>query len=160
MQDPRLHFVTATAIIVKKNSEGEREYLIVKRSPKEKAFPGRWTVPGGKLVLSEYKNLPKTNQDAWYNIIDWLLKKEVKEEVGLLIGAPNYLTDLAFVRPDGYPVVTLSYWCWYKSGKVRLCEDLIDSAWVKAGEAKRYDFMSDIDKEIVAVERLLRNSSG
>ena len=130
--DPRLHFVTATAIIVKKNSRGEREYLIARRSLKEKAFPGKWTVPGGKLVLTEYRNLPKTNQDAWYNIIDWLLKKEVEEEVGLKIDKPHYLTDLVFVRPDGFPVITLSYWCWNKSGKVKLGKDLIDYAWVAA----------------------------
>lgn len=159
MQDPRLHFVAATAIVVKKDPKGQRKYLIARRSLKEKAFPGRWTVPGGKLVLSEYKSLPKSNADAWYNIIDWLLKKEVKEEVGLKIGTPHYLTDLVFVRPDGFPVVTLSYWSWYKSGKVKLCEDLIEYAWVSAKEAKKYDFMSDIDGEIMAVECLLRNPS-
>ena len=159
MLDPRLHFVTATAIIVKKDSKGQRKYLIARRSLKEKAFPGRWTVPGGKLVQSEYGSLPKSNADAWYNIIDWLLKKEVKEEVGLKIDTPHYLTDLVFVRPDGFPVVTLSYWSWYKSGKVKLGKDLIDYAWVGAHEAKDYDFMSDIDKEILAVEHLLKNSS-
>jgi len=159
MLDPRLHFVTATAIIVKKNSKEERKYLIARRSLKEKAFPGKWTVPGGKLVLSEYKSRPKTNADAWYNIIDWLLKKEVKEEVGLKIDTPHYLTDLVFVRPDGFPVITLSYWCWNKSGKVKLGKDLIDYAWVGANQAKDYDVISGIDEEILAVESILRNSS-
>ena len=53
--DPRLHFVVATAIVVK-----DGKFLIVKRAPHEKAFPNRWTVPGGKLVLNEYKILPTT----------------------------------------------------------------------------------------------------
>ena len=52
--DPRLHFVVATAIIEKGG-----KFLIAKRAAREIVFPNKWTVPGGKLVLSEYKNLPK-----------------------------------------------------------------------------------------------------
>ena len=115
--DPRLHFVVATAIIVK-----DGKFLIAKRAPHEKAFPNKWTVPGGKLVLHEYEHLPKTTGlPMWYNVVDWVLKKEVREEVGLEIEKPSYLCDLVFVRPDGYPVVTLSYWAHYKSGEVALC---------------------------------------
>ena len=45
MQDPeKAHYVVATGIIVK-----DGKFLIAKRSEKEKRWPGRWTVPGGKL---------------------------------------------------------------------------------------------------------------
>ena len=74
--DPWLHFVTATAIIEKNG-----KFLIVKRSNSEKAFPGKWTVPGGKLVYREYKDLPyKTDFPQWYSMMDWLVRKEVREE--------------------------------------------------------------------------------
>ena len=150
--DPRLHFVVATAIIVKDN-----KFLIAKRASHEKAFPNKWTVPGGKLVLHEYGKLPKTaGFPQWYNVVDWVLKKEVREETGLEIGKPKYLCDLVFVRPDGYPVVTLSYWAGYKSGKVRLCKDLVDYAWVTAKEAKNYDLIEGIINELREVEKLLR----
>ncbi len=43
------HYVSATAIIVK-----EGKYLIAQRSPREKAFPNKWTVPGGKLEIKDY----------------------------------------------------------------------------------------------------------
>lgn len=111
--DPRLHFVTATAIVVRPRNETKSgagqaaqdfEYLIAKRAATEKAYPNMWTVPGGKLVAHEYAKTPKTTKDAWYNIIDWLVKKEVKEEVNVEIEKPKYLTDLVFFRPDGYPV--------------------------------------------------------
>lgn len=49
--DPRLHFVVATAIIVQAPTaaaQGRGRYLIAKRAPHEKAFPDKWTVPGGK----------------------------------------------------------------------------------------------------------------
>lgn len=151
--DPRLHFVVATAIVVR-----DGKFLIAKRSEAEKAFPGKWTVPGGKLVLSEYQNLPKTSEDhpQWYNVVEWVLRKEVREECGIEIGKPQYLCDLVFVRPDGYPVVTLSYWAPWESGEVVLsAKDLTDHAWVTAEEAKGYDLIDGIAEEIEDVAKLI-----
>jgi len=150
--DPRLHFVTATAIIAK-----DGKFLIAQRAAHEKAFPLKWTVPGGKLVRHEYEHLPKTaNFPQWYNVVDWVLRKEVQEEVGLEIHRPEYLCDLVFVRPDGYPVVTLSYWAHYKDGDVTLCKDLVDYAWVTAEEAKKYDLIEGIAGEIADVDKLIK----
>ena len=160
--DPRLHFVVVTGIIVK-----DGKFLIVKRALHEKAFPGKWTVPGGKLVRHEYENLPKrpyvegqkpSDAPQWYNLIEWCLNKEINEEVGLEKKNAKYLTDLVFIRPDGYPVVTLSYWCEWKSGEVKLCKDLIDHAWVTAEEAKNYDLIEGIAEEIEEVEKILDTS--
>lgn len=153
--DPRLHFVVATAIIVK-----DGKFLIAKRASHEKAFPGKWTVPGGKLVLHEYNHLPKTSptHPQWYNVVDWVLRKEVKEEVGLEIHKPQYLCDLIFVRPDGYPVVTLSYWAQYKDGEVGLCKDLSEYAWVTLDEAKDYDLIDGIWDELKSVDDILHSS--
>lgn len=152
--DPRLHFVVATAII-----EKDGKYLIAKRASREKAFPNKWTVPGGKLVLHEYQHLPKTSptHPQWYNVVDWVIKKEVKEEVGLEIHKPNYLCDLVFVRPDGFPVVTLSYWAKHAGGEVVLCKDLTDYVWVTIDEAKKYDLIDGIWDEIKAVDDLIKN---
>jgi 8-oxo-dGTP pyrophosphatase MutT (NUDIX family) len=149
--DPRLHFVVATAIIVK-----DGKFLIAKRAAHEKAFPNRWTVPGGKLVRHEYEQLPKDAEyGQWYNAVEWVLRKEVKEEVGLEIEKPNYLCDLIFIRPDGYPVVTLSFWARCKSGKVKLSKDLSDYAWVSLEEAKNYDLIEGIWNELSEVDKLL-----
>lgn len=153
--DPRLHFVVATAIIIK-----DGKYLIAKRASREKAFPNKWTVPGGKLVVHEYKKIPRTvsNYDGWYNITEWLVRKEVKEEVGLEIQKPNYMTDLVFIRPDGYPVVTLSYWAHYKNGDVKLCKDLTDFAWVTLKEAKKYDLIEGIFDELKMADKIIRQT--
>ncbi|MDP2598693.1 MAG: hypothetical protein Q8P49_02595 [Candidatus Liptonbacteria bacterium] len=171
--DPRLHFVTATAIVVRnrKVSDGERsrtmnvlEFLIAKRASHEKAFPNKWTVPGGKLVRTEYETLPKRSyadgqkeSDApqWYYIIEWLVKKEVLEEVNVEVEKPQYLTDLVFIRPDGYPVITLSYWCMYKSGEAKPGKDLTEVAWVTVEEAKKYDLIEGIWEEIRDVGKLV-----
>jgi 8-oxo-dGTP pyrophosphatase MutT (NUDIX family) len=152
--DPRLHFVVVTAII-----EKDGKYLIAKRSMTEKAFPGKWTVPGGKLVLNEYSQLPKTSEDhpQWYNVVEWVVRKEVREEVGIEIQKPQYLCDLVFIRPDGYPVVTLSYYAKYESGEVKLSdkEDLTQFAWVTPEEARTYDLIDGIAQEIEDVAKII-----
>lgn len=148
--DPRQHFVVVTGIVVR-----DGKMLIAKRSEREKAFPGKWTVPGGKLVRSEYEVLPTTSDThpQWYNVVEWVLRKEIREEVGLEIGTPHYLCDLVFVRPDGYPVVTLSYWAEWASGDVVLCDDLTEYAWVNPEEAKQYDLIDGIAEEITDAAR-------
>jgi 8-oxo-dGTP diphosphatase len=143
--DPRIHFVAVTAIV-----EKDGKFLIVKRSPKEKVWPNKWTVPGGKFVRTEYETLPKTppTSPQWYHVVEFVLRKEVREEAGIEIGTPVYLTDLVFIRPDGYPVVTLSYWARYKSGEVTLNQEMTDFAWVTPDEAKNYDLIDGIADEI------------
>lgn len=149
--DPRLHFVVATAVIVKGN-----KFLIIKRAPHEKAFPNKWTVPGGKLVTHEYRDLPKVKSyDGWYNVVDWVLRKEIKEEVNLQVRATHYLCDVVYIRPDGYPVVTLSYWAEYKSGRVKISKDFTDYAWITLDKLGDYDLIEGIDNEIRQVAKSL-----
>lgn len=110
--------------------------------------------------MHEYNKLPQTaGFPQWYNVVDWVLHKEVGEEVGLEIEKPQYLCDLVFVRPDGYPVVTLSYWAYYKSGEAKLCKDLVDHAWVMLEEAKNYDLIDGIWDELHDVSKLLQQKN-
>ncbi|MBM3257769.1 MAG: NUDIX domain-containing protein [Candidatus Nealsonbacteria bacterium] len=149
-----LHRVTATAIIHKEDGK----YLIVQRSPKKKAFPLRWTVPGGGLELDDYINTPKTNPDAWYYPLTNLLKREIKEETGLEVGDLKYLLDLTFVRPDNIPVITLSYYCDWQSGEVVLDEENVDYKWVDVEEAKNYDLIGGIIEEIEMVDKIIKKT--
>lgn len=163
--DPRLHFVTATAIVARKDADGMVRFLIAKRAAHEKAFPNKWTVPGGKLVRSEYENLPKkpyrpdmppADQPQWYGMMEWVVRKEVMEEVNVEVKDVKYLTDLVFIRPDGYPVVTMSFYCDYVSGGAKPGKDLTEVAWVTATEAKAYDMIDGIPEEIEDVEKIMK----
>ena len=166
--DPRLHFVTATAIVAKKDADGTARFLIAKRAAHEKAFPNKWTVPGGKLVRHEYEHLPKrpyqvgmkeSEAPQWYNMMEWVVRKEVMEEANVEVKNVQYLTDLVFIRPDGYPVVTLSFWCDYVSGDAKPGKDLTEVAWVTAAEAKTYDMIEGIPEEIGDVEKIIATKS-
>jgi len=149
-KDPHLHYVALTAIIHNKG-----KYLITKRSPYEKAFPNMWTVPGGRISVEDYINTPKNSGPAWYGAVVNSLKREVKEEVNLAIKNVRYLVDLTFIRPDGIPVVTLSFFADYKSGQVKLDEDAIDFKWVTPRQAKKFDLISGIYEEIVMADKLI-----
>jgi len=151
MDTKDLHRITSTAIIHK-----DGKYLIVQRSLSKKAFPGRWTVPGGGLELDDYINTPKQTPDAWYFPVIESLKREIKEETGLEVGKLEYLLDVAFVRSDGIPVITLSYYCDWKSGEVQLNDENIDYKWVSVEEVKNYDLIGGIIEEIKMADKILK----
>jgi len=148
MENICLHEVVITAIIVKDN-----KYLITRRSPSKKRFPGRWTVPGGKLETNDYVNLPKDTKDYWYNVLEQVLKREVKEEVGLDIGNIEYITSLATVHTDGQPSLVISCLADYVAGEVKLQTDETDKyEWVSLDEAKGYDLIDGIYDELVMAD--------
>ncbi len=148
----KLHYIVATGIVIK-----DGKYLITKRSPREKAFPNMWTVPGGKLETHDYIHLPKPSKSPqWYNVLELLVKREVSEEVGLKIKNVRYLTDLVFIRPDKIPVVTFSYYADWQSGKVKLDKDSIDFAWVTTREARKYPLIEGIWDELYMLDKVLK----
>jgi len=153
MYDPnKAHYVVATGIIVK-----DGKYLIAKRSEKEKAFPGKWTVPGGKLEVDDYKKRPQdTAAGQWYNICEDIVKREVMEEVGLKVKGLKYVTSLVFVRPDGISTLVISLAGDYAEGEVKLCKDLTDYAWVTLEEAKNYELIDGIYEEIEMLDNSLK----
>jgi 8-oxo-dGTP pyrophosphatase MutT (NUDIX family) len=147
------HYISATVIIVR-----DGKFLIAKRADWEKAFPGKWTVPGGKLKVLDYVLREKDSKYQWYNVVEDLCKRECTEEVGLGIKNIDYVTSLVFVRDDGIPVLVLSMWSEPvdKSAPVILEKCLVEYKWVTLEEAKHYDLIEGIYEELEMVEAKLR----
>lgn len=149
MENQYLHEVAITAIIQKGN-----KFLITKRSPTKKRFPGYWTVPGGKLETKDYTSLDKETKDYWYNVLERTLEREVEEEVGLKIKNINYLTSLATIHAGNNPSLVISCTAKYASGKVKLQEEeTVDYAWVTVKEAKKYQLIDGIYDELVMASK-------
>lgn len=149
MSETNLHEVAITAIIVK-----DGKYLITRRSPTKKRWPNLWTVPGGRLEVSDYANEPKDVADYWYNVLEKTLRREVREEVGLEIEHIAYLTSLATLHKDGPPSLVISCIADYKSGEVVLQTEETDAyAWVSLEEAKSYELIDGIYEELVLAEK-------
>lgn len=148
MENKYLHEVAITAIIVK-----DGEYLITRRALTKKRFPGKWTVPGGKMETSDYLKLPKDTEFYWYNVLERTLKRETKEEVGLEIANIEYVTSLARVHEDGSPSLVISCMADYVSGEVKLqAEENDQFIWVTLEEAKSNDLLDGIYDELCMVE--------
>jgi len=148
----KAHYIVVTGILV--NSEGK--YLITKRAEWEKAFPGRWTVPGGKLEALDYLLRKKDTSEHWYNVFENLLRREVMEETGLEIENIGYVTSMVYIRPDNIPCIIVSLFANPKSEEIKLCDALTESAWVDLKEAEKYDLIEGIYKELEILDNHLK----
>jgi 8-oxo-dGTP diphosphatase len=153
-EQDKLHFVVVTGIIIK-----DGKFLIVKRSPKEKAFPSLWTVPGGKLRKGDYTKTLKDTSDHWYNVLEKLLRREVEEEVGLNIKNIRYLLSLVYIRLDDWPTIVISLYCDYAGGEIKLSPELTDYAWVSASELKDFKLVAGLREEMEMVDKVLKGES-
>lgn len=139
-----LHEVAVTAIVVK-----DGKYLITRRVLSKKRFPGKWTVPGGRIQTDDYTNSLKDTDECWYNVLERVVRREVKEEVGLEIKNIEYLTSLATMDKEGIPLLVISCMADWERGDVVLQKSEADQfAWVTTKEANGYDLIGGIDKEL------------
>lgn len=146
-----LHFVTVTGILVK-----DGKYLIVKRALWEKAFPGKWIVPGGKLETKDYIHMKKDTSQHWYNVMEALLEREVMEEVGLKIKDIGYACSLSYMRSDNFPCLVVSLYATPLEGEVKLSSALTEYAWVTLEESKNYDLVEGMYDELVMLDTYLK----
>ena len=138
------HYLVVTGILVR-----DGKYLLVKRSEKEKAFPGKWTVPGGKVKVLDYVLREKDTGEHWYGVLEDALRREVEEEVGLRVGKIGYVTSMVYIRPDGVPALIVSLFAEpVGDEEVVLCSALTEYAWVTLEEAKGYDLIEGIYEEL------------
>ncbi len=146
----KVHYLVVTGILVR-----DGKYLITKRAEWEKAFPGQWVVPGGKLEVLDYVLRKKDTSHHWYNIFENLLKREVKEEVGLEVRNINYLTSMVYIREDGVPCIIVSLYAEPVGEEIRLCNALTEFAWVSLEEAKSYDLVDGMLEELEMLDKRL-----
>jgi len=158
------HYVVVTCILVR-----DGKFLIAKRADWEKAMPGQWTVPGGKLEVLDYALREKDTLHHWYNVFEDVCKKEVKEEVGLDVKNIEYVTSMVYIRSDKVPAVIVSLWGepvgevldGHDSGEpeVKLCPALTDYKWVTLEESKNYELIDGIYEEFEMLDKKLKTGS-
>jgi 8-oxo-dGTP pyrophosphatase MutT (NUDIX family) len=146
----KLFYVVTNGVIFHPKT---KRCLILQRSFKEKVHPGLWGVVGGKMEWSELaeNKITRWNHDVpnWEGLVEESLAREAEEESGLKTSEPKYLRSIAFIRPDGIPVVLIVFALKYKSGRVKIPVEFENFAWVNLKEAKEFDLIEGIDGEIV-----------
>jgi 8-oxo-dGTP pyrophosphatase MutT (NUDIX family) len=147
----KAHYIAITGIVRK-----EGKYLICKRSMQEKIFPGKWCVPGGRLMQEDFVHAQKDTHDHWFDVLEKQLQKEIKEECGIEIKNIGYVSNLALIRPNGFATVIISLYADFDSGDVKMNQpdELIDFAWVSLEEAREYDLIENIYEQIEKVHNM------
>ena len=147
----KLFYFVANVVVFR---ESDGRCLILKRSEREKVHPGKYAMPGGKL---EWKDMDlahptRMNGDVidFENAVEDLVARETREEAGIEIEKKlYYINSVAFVRPDGIPVILVKFAARYSRGNVTLNpHDFSDFAWVNEKEVEKYDYIKGIDEEI------------
>jgi 8-oxo-dGTP pyrophosphatase MutT (NUDIX family) len=147
----KLFYFVANVVIYR---ESDGKCLILKRDEREKVHPGRWGVPGGKLEWNDMDITKPTRMNGdvldFENAVERLLKREAYEEAGIeMQDGIAYINSMAFVRPDGIPVVLVKFAAKYKSGEVIIEKGAFtDHAWVDAEEVKKYPCIDGVDEEV------------
>lgn len=155
----KLFYFVANAVVYRRS---DKKCLILKRAEREKVHPGRWATPGGKLEWSDLDLAHPTriNGDVldFECAVEQLLKRETREEAGIEIeDGIVYINSVAFVRPDGIPVVLVKFAAKYKSGDVVVEEGgFTDHAWVSAEEVKRYECIDGVSDEVAKTIQLFK----
>lgn len=152
MYDPtKAHYIVITVII--KNGD---DYLLLKRAPHEKAFPNQWSVPGGKLETTDYKNRPKDTAHHWYNVAELVGIRETLEETGITIEQPKYLTSIIYERDDGIPTMIISMYAETTQREVILEKGHTAYAWVPLEKLQEYDLVDGIYEEFIMLDNHLK----
>ena len=150
-KENKLFYVVSNVVIYR---DSDQRCLILKRSENEKVHPGKYCTPGGKLEWEDLDldNPTRMNGDVidFENEIEKLLKREAKEEAHVEISDEiRYINSVAFIRPDGIPVVLTKFTAKHISGEVKIEEGAFtDFVWVNKEEVKNYDCIKGIEEEI------------
>src|SRR3989344_1373176 len=132
-KEEKLFYFVANVVVFR---ESDGRCLILKRSENEKVHPGKFATPGGKLEWKDLNISKPTRMNGevfdFENAVEDLLKREVMEEAGIEIQDEiKYINSVAFIRPDGIPVVLVKFAAKYKSGDMVLEKGAFsDFAWV------------------------------
>lgn len=120
-----LFIVAVTAVVIK----GDK-FLAGKRAMSEVAFPGLWTVPGGKMEPGK-------------TILEHL-RDEIREEAGVEVENIFFVGDFSFTRPDRHLVLGLEFGCDYLSGDPKAGDDMDSMRWLAIEEAEKRNFIPGV----------------
>lgn len=150
-KEDKLFYLVANVVVYRDDGR----CLLLRRSDGEKVHPGKWCVPGGKLEWSDLDvdNPTRLNGDVldFEGALEDLLAREAFEESGVSIDRDDmrYINSVAYVRPDGIPVLLVKLAARYVSGEVVLEKgSFTDAAWVSASEVDSYDCIRGVPDEV------------
>ncbi|AGB14689.1 ADP-ribose pyrophosphatase [Halovivax ruber XH-70] len=123
----------------------EDEYLLIERGADEEHAAGELAFPGGKLET------PPGTDDA----IAKTARRELREEVGIEVGAVTYVCSSTFTADDGTQCLNVVTLCEHTGGVAQVCEsaEVETVHWLSPEELRnRSDVQSYLVEYVEAVE--------
>lgn len=121
----RPYFIVNVEAVIKHNDQ----FLLIRRSTKEDHSPGTLSLPGGKI-----------DQEAVSpGALERALRREIEEEVGLLLGRVSYLESKTFLMDTKEWCLSVCFFCEDFSGMaIAKSEDEVDEVlWLKSADLHR-----------------------
>jgi ADP-ribose pyrophosphatase YjhB (NUDIX family) len=136
-----MYNVATTAIIF----NDDNQVLLTKRSKSKNKWPGKWTVPGGRLEDVDFIGTPTAINNQWYHTLENSLRREVMEETGVKITDIQYLCNIAI--PD---TIIISYTARYAGGIIDPQPEEVEAyAWAWESDLDDFDLIDGIKEEII-----------
>lgn len=158
----KLFYFVANVVIYR---PADGRCLILKRDEREKVHPGKYAVPGGKLEWGDLDLAHPTRMNGdvldFEHALEDLLVREAREEAGVTIRGPfTYINSVAFVRPDGIPVILMKMAGLYVEGDIVLERGAFTNfAWVNVKEVRQYDCIEGIREEVAKAIAMYQKNS-
>ncbi len=156
-KETNLFYFVANVVVYRQK---DKRCLILKRSVNEKVHPGKYCVLGGKLQWSDLdiNKSTRINGDVldFEDAVEKLLVREVNEEAGIIISKSlRYINSVAYIRPDGIPVILVKFAAKFIKGKINLERgSFTDFAWVNEIEVKKFTCIKGIPEEVEATIKI------
>lgn len=131
------HVVNVDGAVVR-----DGEYLLIERPATKAHAAGQLAFPGGKLE-------PPPDGDG---SVEAAVARELVEEVGVEVGAVEYVCSRTFVDDAGTPCLNVVTHCEYAGGEARprLDDEVAAVHWLSAAELRTRDDVPDYLLEYVA----------
>jgi len=134
-----MHFVSVIGIVHK-----EGKYLLCKRCDDEISYPSKWCLPGGKIDREDFVGMKKDTEEHWFDILEHVLKREIKEETDLVVENLRYVSSAVSLRRNGRSYIVITFLCDYMSGEVKLDPKELDRfEWIGSDNIEDFDIISN-----------------
>lgn len=127
-------------VAVKGVIEKDGKILVIKRASSDDHRPDVWETVGGRM---ESEISPEDE-----------LKREIKEETGLIVQVNDPFNVFSFIRDTGEFVVGISFKCKYLGGEVKLSDEHSEYAWIRPEDFIKYNSTESLYKEIKKYEKI------